>query len=196
MVCRFFSFFPQEMKASVTSLNKVCKLTDQCSCLLSFSTRFIYQYGVSGCKIADANWKPKWLIVLGSRISSSLQNLKVMTTSRTLLLLLLTLAFVFVFRSFSEKSDYLTWKCIQIKSTQDFYVLVVTALSHYCCWFSLLRNGIAVYELWFFSVIFQKNCQEKIRQFCQESYIEIIIYVLRMSIRYFHLIHHLVDENK
>ena len=49
-------------------------------------------------------------VVLGSRISSSLQNLKVMTMSRTLLLWLLTLAFVFAFRSFSEKSDYLTLK--------------------------------------------------------------------------------------
>ena len=146
---------------NVWSLKMVCKLTDQCSCpdsvhVLYISTQFV-----------AVNWrcelKAKWLVVLGSRISSSLQNLKVMTMSRTLLLLLLTLAFVFVFRSFSEKSDYLTWKCIQIKCTQDFYVLVVTALSHYCCRLSLLRNGIAVYELWFFSVIFQKNCQEKIR---------------------------------
>ena len=126
------------MKASVRSLNKVCKLTDQF--VLYISMEFL-------AATADATLKPKWLVVLGSRISSSLQNLKVMTMSRTLLLLLLTLAFVFVFRSFSEKSDYLTWKCIQIKSTQDFYVLVVTALSHYCCRLSLLRNGIAVYEL-------------------------------------------------
>ena len=41
---------------------------------------------------------------------SSLQNLKVINISRTLLLLVLTLAFVFVSRGFSEKSDYLTWK--------------------------------------------------------------------------------------
>ena len=43
-------------------------------------------------------------------ISNSLQNLKVMNMSRMLLLLLLTLPFLFVCRSFTEKSDYLTWK--------------------------------------------------------------------------------------
>ena len=47
----FFTVFPREMKASVRSLNKVCKLTGQCFFLLRFSTRFMYQYGVSGCKL-------------------------------------------------------------------------------------------------------------------------------------------------
>ena len=81
---------------------------DQSVLLSRFSTRFIYQYGVSGCKLQmRTELKLKWLIVLGSRISSSLQNLKVMTMSPTLLLLVLTLAFVFVSRGFSEKPDYL-----------------------------------------------------------------------------------------
>ena len=40
------------------------------------------------------------------------------------------------------------------------------ALSCYCCRSSLLRNSIAIFELWFSSVIFQKNCQEKIRWSC------------------------------
>ena len=44
---------------------------------------------------------------------------------------------------------YLTWKIngIEIKYTQDLYVLLMVALSYYCCRSSLLRNGIAVYEL-------------------------------------------------
>ena len=68
----------------------------------------MYQYGVSGCKLQmRTELKLKWLVVLGSKISSSLQNLKVMAMSRTLLLLVLTFAFVFVSCSFSEKSDYL-----------------------------------------------------------------------------------------
>ena len=71
-----------------------------------------------------------------------------------------------------------TWKHIiwygngiQIKSTQDFHVLVLLALSYYCCRSSFLRNSIAVYELWFFPVIFQKNCEENIRWICHENYI-------------------------
>ena len=77
--------------------------------------------------------KAKWLVVLGSRISSSLQNLKVMNESRTLLVL--TLVFVFASRG----------NGIQIKSSQDFYVLVMIALSYYYYYrSSLLRNGIAV----------------------------------------------------
>ena len=68
------------------------------------------------------------------------------------MLLLLTLAFAFVSPTY--------------KSTKDFFVLVLVALSCYCCRSSLLRNGIAVYELWFFQVIFQKNFQEKIRWIC------------------------------
>ena len=51
VVFRFFAFFPREIKASVRSLNKVCKLTDQCFCLPRFSTRFMHQYGVFGCKL-------------------------------------------------------------------------------------------------------------------------------------------------
>ena len=39
----------------------------------------------------------------------------------------------------------------------------------YCCRSSLLRNSIAVYELWFFPIIFQKNFQEKIRWICHSS---------------------------
>ena len=42
----------------------------------------------------------------------------------------------------------------------------MVALSCYCYGSSLLRNSIAIYELWFFSVIFQKNCQEKIWWIC------------------------------
>ena len=43
----------------------------------------------------------------------------------------------------------------------------MVVLSCYCCGSSLLRNSIALYELWwFFPVIFQKNCQEKIRRIC------------------------------
>ena len=45
VVFQFFPFFPREMKTNVRSLNKVCKLTDQCFCLLRFNTRFMYQYG-------------------------------------------------------------------------------------------------------------------------------------------------------
>ena len=36
---------------------------------------------------------------------------------------------------------------VLIKSTQVFYVLVMLALSYYCCGSRLLRNGISVYEL-------------------------------------------------
>ena len=61
----------------------------------------------------------------------------------------------------------------------------------------MLRNGIAVYELLFFPVIFQE-------QFSRENKVILsgellfIIYVVRISIRYVqvHLIHDLVDENK
>ena len=60
---------------------------------------------------------------------------------------------------------------IQIKSTQDFYVLVLLALSYYCFRSSLLRDSIAVYELWLFPVIFQKNCEENIRWICHEKYV-------------------------
>ena len=77
-----------------------------------------------------------------------------------------------------------TWKHIiwygngiQIKSTQDFHVLVLLALSYYCCRSSFLRNSIAVYELWFFPVIFQKNCQERIKWI-------VIVYVVNFSFLY------------
>ena len=36
-------------------------------------------------------------------------------------------------------------------------------------WSSLLGNGIAVYELWFFQLTFQMNCQEKMRWICPDS---------------------------
>ena len=50
-----------------------------------------------------------------------------------------------------------------MNSTQDLYVMVVDQ----ACW----ENGIAIYELRFFPVIFQKNCQDKIRWICYENYI-------------------------
>ena len=85
---------------------------------------------------------------------------------------------------------------IQIKSTQDFYVLFLLALSYYCCKTSLLRNSIAVYKLWFLPVIFQNNCEEDMRWICHENYIWIIVYVVRISFLYVYLIHRLVEENK
>ena len=57
---------------------------------------------------------------------------------------------------------------VLIKSMQVVYVLVMVALSCYCCRSRLLRKGISLYELWFFPVIFQKNCKEKVRWICHE----------------------------
>ena len=52
---------------SVRSLNIVCKLADQCSCLLRFSTRFIHQYGVSGCQLQICELKAKMACSVGKQ---------------------------------------------------------------------------------------------------------------------------------
>ena len=81
--------------------------------LSRFSTRFVYQYGISGCKLQMRTGRQTaWFVVFGSRISGSFteQNLKVMNMSRTLSLLVSTLLFLFVSLAVGAKSDYLTWK--------------------------------------------------------------------------------------
>ena len=60
-------------------------------------------------QIADANWQLNWLVVLGSRISSSFTEVKCRERCycrSSWLLLVLTLAFVIVCGAFGEKSDY------------------------------------------------------------------------------------------
>ena len=73
---------------------------DRSMLLSRFSTRFEYQYGISGCKLQmRTESQTAWFVVFGSRISSSFteQNLKVMNMSRTLLLLVSTLQFFSIF---------------------------------------------------------------------------------------------------
>ena len=70
---------------------------------------------------------------------------------------------------------------MQIKSTQDFYVLVMVALSYYCCRSSLLRNGI--HALSFSCNFSEELSRENKMNFSGELY-------LNSSI-----IHHLLDEN-
>ena len=162
--------------------------------LSRFSTRVLYQYGISGCKLQIRNGSQTGLYCWGA--------LKVMNMSQTLLLLVSTLVFVSVSRAVGAKSDFeirllkLEMASIQIKSTQDLYVMV--ALSYFsCCRSNLLRKWYCYLRaLIFFPVIFQKNCQEKIRWICYENYIYIIIYVVRISFLYVYLIQHIVDENK
>ena len=110
---------------------------DRSMLLSRFSTRFLYQYGISGCKLQIRNGSQTGLYCW--------EALKVMNMSRTLLLLVSTLVFVFVSRAVGAKSDFeirlfkLEMESIQIKSTQDLYVTV--ALSYFsCCRSNLLRK--------------------------------------------------------
>ena len=145
----------------------------------------------------------KWLVVLGSRISSSFAELKgyykhvtnAVTTWFPGFLILPSFAqrggkvsdlwnevdavtvgintcfcicFSHLWRNLMMRiSNQIIWheNGIQIKSTM-ICVLVLVALSCYRCRSSLLRNSIAVYELWFFPVNIQINCQERIRWIC------------------------------
>ena len=145
----------------------------------------------------------KWLVVLGSRISSSFAELKgyykhvtnAVTTWFPGFLILPSFAqrggkvsdlwnevdavtvgintcfcicFSHLWRNLMMRiSNQIIWheNGIQIKSTMIF-VLVLVALNCYRCRSSLLRNGIAVYELCFFPVNVQINCQERIRWIC------------------------------
>ena len=87
------------------------------------------RFRISGCKLQIRN---------GNGSQTGLycwEALKVMNMSRTLLPLLSTLVFVFVSRAVGAKSDFeirlfkLEMASIQIKSTQDLYVMV--ALSYF-----------------------------------------------------------------
>ena len=56
------------------------------------------------------------------------------------------------------------------KLMQVVYVLVMVALSYYCCGSRLLlRNIFFCLRALIFPVIFQKNCQEKMRLICHEN---------------------------
>lgn len=80
--------------------------------------------------------KPRWLVVLGCRRSSSFVELNVMNMPRALLLLVLRLAIVFVSHAFGAGDDgdlkSVYRNHIRIKSTQVDYVLFMVALSYHC----------------------------------------------------------------
>ena len=118
---RFAHFSHGKIKVSVRSLN---------ICLDSIHVLYIsMEFLVAANCRCELKATQNWLVVLGSRISSSLQNLKFMNMSRTLLPLVLTLAFVFVSCGFSEKSGYLKWKWHRNKIYTRFYVSVMVVLS-------------------------------------------------------------------
>ena len=87
--------------------------------------------------------------------------------SRTLLLLVSTLVFVFVSRAVGAKADFeirlfkLEMASIQIKSTQDLYVMV--ALSYFsCCRSNLLRKWYCYLRaLIFFLKFFRRIVKRK-----------------------------------
>ena len=85
------------------------------------------------------------------RISSSLQNLKAMNRHEhdaNTVIVGVNNCFCFLFLAALARNQIIEHgNGIQIKSTQDFYVFVMVALSNYCCRSSLLRNGVAVYGL-------------------------------------------------
>ena len=103
--------------------------------------------------------------MLGSRISSSFAELKShehVANAVTVGINTLPLALY----NDDLKSDYLTLKWQPNKIDEIFLCLSFGSISCYCCRSSLLRNSIAVKELSFFPVIFQKTCQEKIKWIC------------------------------
>ena len=133
------------MKLSVGSLNMLCKSTNQPSRPDSVHVLYSMQFLAANCRCD----KPNWLVLLGSRLSSSFAE----HVANAVL-----------------KSDYLTWEWHPNKINTRCLCLVMVALSYYSCRSSLY--GIAVYELCFFPVLFRKNCrQEKIRWICLERYI-------------------------
>ena len=104
--------------------------------------------------------------MLGSRISSSFAELKShehVANAITVGINTLPLA---LYNDEDLKSDYLTLKWQPNKIYERFLCLSFGSISCYCCRSSLLRNSIALKELWLFPVIFEKNCQEKIRWIC------------------------------
>ena len=123
MICGFsvFRIFLTGNEGKCWWLNTVCELTDQCSCPDSVHVLYIrVEFLAASCR---CELKVKWLVVLGSKIfSPCIAGLKGHVENAVIMML--TLAFVFASLAVLAKNQIiLHGNGIQIKSTQDFYVL-------------------------------------------------------------------------
>ena len=121
--------------------------------LSRFSTRFIYQYGISGCKLQMRTGSQTGLQCQEAEFLAHSQNLKVMNMLQTLLLwyphLFLYLFLAPLGRNQILKSDYLNWKWHPNK--------IYTRSLCYGCRSSLLRKQNCYLRAQIFSCNFSEK---------------------------------------